>query len=48
MHKDLEKALNDQIKNELYAAYLYLSMSAYFKVLRTGCGCSAKRRSLTR
>jgi ferritin len=31
MHKELEKALNDQIKNELYAAYLYLSMSAYFK-----------------
>lgn len=31
LNKELEKALNDQIKNELYAAYLYLSMSAYFK-----------------
>ena len=27
----LQDALNDQIKNELYSAYLYLSMSAYFE-----------------
>jgi len=25
----LEKAMNEQLKNELYSAYLYLSMSAY-------------------
>ena len=30
MDKKLEKAFNDQIKNELYSAYLYLSMAAYF------------------
>jgi ferritin len=29
--KKLEKALNDQINAELYSAYLYLSMSAYFE-----------------
>jgi ferritin len=27
----LQKALNDQIKHELYSAYLYLSMSAHFE-----------------
>ena len=27
----VEKAINDQIKNELYSAYLYLSMSAYLE-----------------
>jgi ferritin len=27
--KNLEAAINDQIKHELYSAYLYLSMSAY-------------------
>ena len=27
----LEKTINDQIKNELYSAYLYLSMSAYLE-----------------
>jgi len=26
----VEKAINEQIKNELYSAYLYLSMAAYF------------------
>jgi ferritin len=31
MDKKLEKAFNDQIKNELYSAYLYLSMAAYFE-----------------
>jgi ferritin len=29
LSKTLEGALNDQIKNELYSAYLYLSMAAY-------------------
>ncbi len=29
-HK-LQTALNEQIKNELYSAYIYLSMSAYFE-----------------
>jgi ferritin len=27
----LQKAFNEQIKNELYSAYLYLSMAAYFE-----------------
>lgn len=27
--KKIEKAINDQIQNEFYASYLYLSMSAY-------------------
>jgi ferritin len=27
----LQKALNEQIKNELYSAYLYLAMSAHFE-----------------
>ena len=31
MTKKMEKALNDQINAELYSAYLYLSMSAYFE-----------------
>lgn len=31
LSKTLEGAINDQIKNELYSAYLYLSMSAYFE-----------------
>ncbi len=31
MANDMNKALNTQINNELYSAYLYLSMSAYFK-----------------
>ncbi|GAB4563238.1 MAG: ferritin [Anaerolineae bacterium] len=26
----LQKAMNDQVKNELYSAYLYLSMATYF------------------
>lgn len=29
----LQEALNDQIQREFYAAYLYLSMSAYFEAL---------------
>lgn len=31
--KKMEKALNDQVNAELYSAYLYLSMEAYFKSL---------------
>ncbi len=31
MEKNLCKAMNEQIKNELYSAYLYLSMAAYFE-----------------
>lgn len=30
MDKKLAEAINEQIKNELYSAYLYLSMAAYF------------------
>ncbi|MFH1876862.1 MAG: ferritin [Candidatus Omnitrophota bacterium] len=33
MDKKLQKAFNDQIKNEFYSAYLYLSMAAYFESL---------------
>jgi ferritin len=29
--KKIEKALNDQVNAELFSAYLYLSMEAYFK-----------------
>lgn len=28
--KRMEEALNDQVKEELFSAYLYLSMAAYF------------------
>lgn len=31
MDKKLEKALNDQITKEIYSAYLYMAMSAYFE-----------------
>lgn len=31
--KTMQDALNEQVKNELYSAYLYLSMSAYFESL---------------
>jgi ferritin len=31
MDKKLEKALNEQIKNEFYSSYLYLSMAAHFE-----------------
>jgi len=31
--KKIEKALNEQVNAELYSAYLYLSMEAYFKSL---------------
>jgi len=29
LNKEVQDAMNEQIKNELYSAYLYLSMSAY-------------------
>ena len=29
--KAMQEGINEQIKNELYSAYLYLSMSAYFE-----------------
>lgn len=31
LSKKMQDAINEQIKNELYSAYLYLSMSAYFE-----------------
>lgn len=31
LNKKIEKALNEQINAEMYSAYLYLSMSAYFE-----------------
>lgn len=33
LSKALQSAMNDQIKHELYSAYLYLSMCAYFESL---------------
>jgi ferritin len=32
----MEKALNDQIQAEIYSAYLYLSMEAYFQSINLG------------
>jgi hypothetical protein len=31
LSKNIEEALNRQINRELYSAYLYLAMSAYFE-----------------
>jgi ferritin len=31
LNKKVQEAMNEQIKNELYSGYLYLSMSAYFE-----------------
>jgi len=31
INEKIEKALNDQIREEMYSAYLYLSMSAWFE-----------------
>ena len=31
LNKTIQDAMNEQIKNELYSAYIYLSMSAYFE-----------------
>ena len=36
MDKKLLKAFNEQIKNELYSAYLYLSMAAHFESINLG------------
>ena len=33
INKKMEEALNDQIREELYSAYLYLSMSAWFETI---------------
>jgi ferritin len=38
LSKVVQDTINDQIKNELYSAYLYLSMSAYFEATNLrGC-----------
>lgn len=42
--KKMEKALNEQVNAELYSAYLYLSMVAYFESLNLG-GFSAWMRA---
>jgi ferritin len=31
LNQTVQNAMNEQIKNELYSAYIYLSMSAYFE-----------------
>jgi ferritin len=36
MDKKVQDAMNEQIKNELYSAYLYLSMSAYCESINLG------------
>jgi ferritin len=36
LKQKLEKAINKQINAELYSAYLYLSMSAYFESINLG------------
>ncbi len=33
INKTVQDAFNEQIKNELYSAYLYLSMAAYFELI---------------
>ena len=33
LNKTMQDAINEQIKHELYSAYLYLAMSAYFEAL---------------
>ena len=33
LSKTMHDAMNEQIKNEFYSAYLYLSMSAYFETI---------------
>ena len=33
LSKTMQDAMNEQIKNELYSAYIYLSMSAYFETI---------------
>lgn len=36
LNETVEKAINEQIKNEFYSAYLYLSMSAYCERINLG------------
>lgn len=36
LSEKMEKALNDQIQAEIYSAYLYLSMEAYFESINLG------------
>lgn len=36
LKEKIEQALNDQLNAEMYSAYLYLSMSAYFQSLSLG------------
>ena len=44
--KDLEKAINIQIRNEYYSSYLYLSMAAYCESLNfTGFASWLRRQS---
>jgi ferritin len=45
--KKVEKALNEQLNAELYSAYLYLSMSAWFESQNLP-GCAAWMRIQTR
>ena len=44
--KKMEKAINDQINAELYSAYLYFSMAAYFDSINLK-GCSSWMRVQT-
>ena len=49
----VHEAINRQINAELSASYTYLAMSAFcarraFKDARTGCGCRARRSTVTR
>jgi len=38
LNKTIQDAMNERIKNELYSAYLYLSMSAYCESINLpGC-----------
>ena len=36
LSEKIEKALNDQVNAEMYSAYLYLSMEAYFQSINLG------------
>ena len=36
MNKVIEEAINEQIKNEFYSAYAYLSMAAYCESINLG------------
>ena len=45
----MQNALNGQLVAELYSAYLYLSMAAYFDAeglpaSPTGCGCRRRKK----